>query len=115
MTHLKVIVFILIGLVVVILAVQNNEAMSTSVHFRIDPVFFEEKRATGVSVYQVAIIAFLLGVLSTGIYGMAERFRLKKKIKTLTRELQVKDQELNSLRNLPITHDDVSSDETESA
>jgi hypothetical protein len=42
---------------------------------------------------------------------MIERFRLKRQIKTLTKELQIKDQELNSLRNLPITSDDVSATE----
>ena len=35
--------------------------------------------------------------------GMIERFRLKKQLKIVTNASAAKDQELNSLRNLPIT------------
>lgn len=115
MTHLKVILVIVVSLLVIVLVVQNHQAMSTAVQFRLNPVFSPEMVTGEVSLYQVAIITFLLGVLSTGIYGMIERFRLKRQIKTLTKELQIKDQELNSLRNLPITSDDVSATEMDSA
>jgi ATP adenylyltransferase len=47
-------------------------------------------------------------VLVTGFYGIIERFRLKGEIKTLVSTSREKDKELNSLRNLPITSDDVS-------
>lgn len=107
MKHVKAILVILIALVVVILAVQNNEAMSKTVQFRINPVFFEEMRTPPVSLYQVIIITFLVGVLCMGLYGMIERLRLKKQIKAVTRELKDKDKELNSLRNLPITTEEV--------
>jgi hypothetical protein len=43
---------------------------------------------------------------------MTERFRLKRKIKTLTKEANEKDKELNSLRNLPVTTDDVGGEKT---
>jgi putative membrane protein len=111
MTHLKVVLVVLVSLAVIVLVVQNHQAMSTAVQFRVNPVFFPEVTSGGVTLYQVAIITFLLGILITGIYGMIERFRLKRQIKTLTKELQIKDQELNSLRNLPITSDDVSATE----
>jgi ATP adenylyltransferase len=58
-------------------------------------------------------IAFLFGVLVTGFYGIIERFRLKREIKTLVSTSQEKDKELNSLRNLPITSDDVSPSQTD--
>jgi hypothetical protein len=47
--------------------------------------------------------------LSIGLYGIAERFRLKKKIKVLSRTLEEREKEVNSLRNLPITSDQVPS------
>ena len=43
MTHLKAIVFILFGLAVIVLVVQNNAALSTTVKFRMNPYFFQEK------------------------------------------------------------------------
>ena len=115
MAHLKFILVILIGLGMVILAVQNHAAMSTTVQFRISPVFWGEMTSGQVSVYQVAIMAFLFGVLLTGSYGMVERFRLKRQIKRAKKELQDKDKELSSLRNLPITADEVGTVESDSA
>ena len=115
MKHLKVVIVVLISLAVIVLVVQNHEAMSTTVQFRLNPVFFPEMTTGAVTLYQVAIITFLVGILITGIYGMVERFRLKRQIKTLTKELQIKDQELNSLRNLPITADEVGAPEMDRA
>ncbi len=113
MTHLKLILVILLGVIIVILAIQNNEAMSKTVQFRMNPVFFAEKRSGDVSLYQVVLVSFLLGVVATGVYGMVERFRMKRQIKTILRELQDKEKELSSLRNLPLTYEHESAGETQ--
>jgi ATP adenylyltransferase len=113
MTHLKIILVILVSLLVIILAVQNDGAMSQKIEFKLDLFLFDEIRTTEVSIYQVAIIAFLLGLVATGFYTIIEHFRFKKQIKMLSAELQDKDQELNSLRNLPITSEDVHSGQTD--
>ena len=107
MTHLKAIVFILIGLAVIVLVVQNHAAMSKTVTFRLNPYFFQERTTSEITLYEVVILTYLLGVLSIGLYGIAERFRLKKKIKVLTRTLEEREKEVNNLRNLPITSDPV--------
>ena len=107
MTHLKAIVFILIGLAVIVLVVQNNAALSTTVKFRMNPYFFQEKMTSDITLYEIVIVTYLLGVLSIGLYGITERFRLKKKIKVLTRTLEEREKEVNNLRNLPITSDQV--------
>ncbi len=107
MGHLKIILGILIGLLVIIVAVQNNDTLNKTVQLRMNPVFTEEMKSGEISLYQLVLVSFLVGVLGTGLHGMIERFRLKKKIKILTRELQDKDKELSSLRNLPLTYDSV--------
>ncbi len=107
MTHLKAIVFILIGVAVVVLVVQNNAALSTTVQFRMNPYFFQEKVTSDITLYEIVIVTYLVGVLSIGLYGIAERFRLKKKIKVLTKTLEEKEKEVNNLRNLPITSDPI--------
>lgn len=108
MSHLKIIVGILIGLFVLIVAVQNNDTLNRTVSLRMNPVIATEMRSGEVSLYQLILVSFLVGVLGTGIHGMIERFRLKRQIRNLTRELQDKDKELSSLRNLPLTYDSVS-------
>jgi hypothetical protein len=107
MTHLKAIVFILLGLAVIVLVVQNNAALSTTVNFRMNPYFFQERISSDITLYEVVIVTYLLGVLSIGLYGITERFRLKKKIKVLSRTLEEKEKEVSNLRNLPITSDHV--------
>ena len=113
MKHLRYIVAIILMLFVVILIVENHEAMSTNVRFKLKLLSFE-RQSNEMSLYFVVTIAFLFGVLISGLYGIVERFRLKKQTKMLTREAQDKDKELNSLRNLPITSDEVSSAQTNS-
>jgi uncharacterized membrane protein YciS (DUF1049 family) len=115
MAQLKAIIIVLVGLVIVVAVVQNNEAMSTALTFRFNPLLWSEWRAEGVSVYQVTIIAFLLGALIVGFFGLFERFRLKSRIKTLSKELESKEQELKSFRNLAITSDQPGSGENDRA
>ena len=108
MKHLKFILAIIIMLVVVVIVVQNSDAFSKAVVFKIDFLGIQWQ-SSSISLYYIVTIAFLFGVLVTGVYGMLERFRLKKQLKILTSASTAKDQELNSLRNLPITSEDVGS------
>ena len=109
MRHLRFVLAIVIMLTVVVLLVENYEAFSQKVFFRLD-LFSLHYQSAPISMYNVVAVAFLLGVLVAGFYGMLERFRLLKRIRTLVNTAKEKDKELNSLRNLPITSDNVGSD-----
>jgi len=111
MKHLKFILAIVIMLIVVVIIVQNSDALSKAVVFKIN-FFGLQWQSFSVSLYYIVTIAFLFGVLTTGLYGMIERFRLKKQIKILASASAAKDQELNSLRNLPITTEETSPEES---
>ena len=111
MKHVKFMLAIILMLVVVILIVQNHEAMSTKVSFQVK-FFSYHFQSSNMSVYYIVTISFLFGVIISGLYGIIERFRLMKALKLIRATSQEKDQELNSLRNLPITSDDISQDET---
>jgi len=109
MKHVKFIVAIVIMLLAVVLIAENLAALSTTVVFQI--IFFSlSVKTADMPLYYVLPITFLFGVLITGIYGIRERFRLSKQIKTLIAQSKAKDKELNSLRNLPITSEDMVSD-----
>lgn len=110
MKHIKAILIILFVLLIITVAVQNNSVMATKVTFSLNLLVFHHQTPP-MSLYSVVIIAFLLGVLFMGFYGIAERFRLKKEIKALMRESRGKDQELQSLRNLPVTAEGVTANE----
>lgn len=102
MKHLKFILAIVILLAMLIIIVQNDNALSKSVVFKLDLVSIHWQ-SSAISIYYIVTVAFLFGVLITGLYGIVERFRLKKEIRLLTAASDAKDRELNSLRNLPIT------------
>lgn len=114
MKHLKIIVVILVVLLAFIVAVQNFNALTTPVEFRVGLLFLDEYK-TSMPLSLVAIITFLIGVIFMGVYGMAERFSLKRQIKKLMKESKEKDRELNSLRNLPVTTEDMRADQTSDA
>ena len=111
MKHLKFIFVILIVFILVILAYQNGEALFKTVQFRMNLGFFNEIRSPEIAVGLVMLMTFFLGVIVVGFCGIVERFRLNRQIKGYAKELEVKNNELNSLRNLPITSDDVKIDQ----
>ena len=108
MKHFRFIIAILLILLVLTVIIQNHLAMSTAVVFRLN-LLFTEFTSTPMSLYIVVPLKFFFGVLITWFYGMIEHYRLRRDIKALEKGLREKDKELNSLRNLPITSDDVSS------
>jgi ATP adenylyltransferase len=111
MKQLKAILVILFLLLIIIVAVQNHEALSTKVKFRVDVVFFDFQTGE-MSLYFVSVITFLVGVFFAGLIGITERYRLTRQTKNLVRDIKEKDKELNSLRNLPVTAEDVSQEQT---
>jgi len=104
MKQVKAIASILVMLFVVIIVVENLEQLSKTLTLRVDLLFWGVKTAP-MAFYLVMIIAFLIGVLVAGFFGIFERFRLKKEIKRLSKETKEKDKELNSYRNLPIVEE----------
>jgi ATP adenylyltransferase len=111
MKQVKAILVILFLLLIIIVAVQNHEALSTKVKFRVDVVFLNYQTGE-MSLYFVSVITFLIGVFFAGLIGITERFRLNRQTKNLMRDIEEKDKELNSLRNLPVTAEDVSPEQT---
>ena len=101
MKHIKAIISILLMLLIVILVVENLGELSKTLTLKVDFLFWDSKTPP-MAFYLVVIIVFLLGILVAGFYGILERFKLKKKIRIISKEKKEKDKELNSLRNLPI-------------
>jgi uncharacterized integral membrane protein len=111
MNHFKWIFVVLLLVLAFILAVENYATLVTPVTFKLDLYFFEYQ-TSGMPLALFAIITFFIGLFSAWLYGIRERFSLKKQIKILQMTAKEKDNELNSLRNLPVTAEDVTSAET---
>ncbi|HDZ89681.1 MAG: LapA family protein [Deltaproteobacteria bacterium] len=111
MKQVKAIIVILFLLLVVILAVQNYQALSTPISFRANLLFMNAE-SSGLPVFLIAVVTFIVGVICTWAYGISERLNLKRQIKALMRDVNDKEKELNSLRNLPVTTEDMSADQS---
>jgi uncharacterized integral membrane protein len=103
---------IFLGLFVLIVVIQNYEAFSQTATFRIDLLFFRWQ-SPPISLYLISCITFCFGVVLTGFYSIFERFRLRREIKKLKKELSQKEKELVSLRNLPVSEEGISSKSSE--
>ena len=110
MKHVKAIIVILFLLVVVIVAVQNYQALTTPISFKVNLLFFNAE-TSALPVFLIAIITFLIGVLCIWVYGISERLDYRRQIKMLMKEVKEKEQELNSLRNLPVTSEALDSEQ----
>jgi len=101
MKHIKAIISIVVMLLAVVLIVENLAQLSQKLTLQVD-LYFWDWKTEPMAFYFVIIIVFLLGILIASLYGILERFKLKKGIRIISKEKREKDKELNSLRNLPI-------------
>jgi len=101
MKHIKAIISIVLMLLAVVLIVENLTQLSQKLTLKVD-LYFWDWKTEPMAFYFVIIIVFLLGILIASLYGIFERFKLKKEIRIISKEKREKDKELNSLRNLPI-------------
>lgn len=109
MKHIKALFLILFVLLIIIVSVQNIPNLKIPVVFKVDLGFFKYQ-TPNIPLASVAVVTFLIGILSMGFYGITERFRLKKQIKTLLSEARERENELNSIRNLSVTAEDIDAD-----
>jgi uncharacterized integral membrane protein len=109
MKHVKAIIVILFLLILVIVAVQNYQALTTSIIFKVNLRFFKAE-TPNLPIFLIAIVSFLIGVFCLWIYGISERLDYRRQIKMLMKDVREKEQELNSLRNLPVTSEAMGSE-----
>ena len=109
MKYVKAMFVTLFVMLLFILAIENFQDLTVPVKFRVN-LLFVNYETSAMPLALVAIITFVIGVLSCGLYGVAEIFKLRGQIKTLMKEAREKDAELNSFRNLPVNTEDMGSD-----
>lgn len=80
MKYVKGVFLIIVGLVVLVAAIQNYQAFSTSVQFRLNLLIFKAETPS-LSIFLIAVICFFLGVVITALFGIADNLRLRSKLK----------------------------------
>jgi hypothetical protein len=110
MKQIKVLIVILFLLLIVVLSVQNYAALTTKINFKANLLFLNYQTAD-LSIFLIAVVTFLFGVVVVWLFGLTERLSFKRQIKALMKDVKNNEMELNSLRNLPVIREDMSSDD----
>ena len=111
MKHIKALFVILFLMLVVIVVAENIPNLEKAVVFKLNLWFVNYQRPE-IPLGFVAVITFLIGILSMGFFGIVERFSLKKRIKMLQSELKEREREITSLNSTALTTELINSEET---
>ena len=107
MKIVKVVVFMLLGVLLIAFLFQNYNAFlsTTTLEFRLPAL--TPFRSMPIPLYGLILGSIFGGGLLAALYIGLGNFRLRRKIRLLRRENKGLQTELQSLRNLPITESDV--------
>ena len=111
MKHIKAFFIILFLMLVVIVVAENIPNLAKPVVFEVNLWFFDYQTPE-IPMGFVAVITFLIGILSMGFFGIVERFSLKKRVKMLQAEIKEREKEIHSLKSTALTSEFVNSEET---
>jgi len=107
MKALKAIFWGLLTLVLVLFLFQNRDALLYTTTLELNlfgPLHF---RTIPIPLYALVLGSILLGIIATAIYLGIGGYRLRQRLRELQKQNENLQQELNSLRNLPITEPDI--------
>jgi hypothetical protein len=108
MKYLRNILIVLVMLITIVFIVQNYEGFSQKfeigLNLYIDAISFKTPPIRG---WIIFLGSFFFGVVLASIGGLMERIRLKGELRQAKKEIDRLKEELNSLRNLPITEEPV--------
>jgi H+/Cl- antiporter ClcA len=101
----KGILWIALFVLAIVLVYQNEETLLTGVGFQANLTVFNVSQS--MSVWVVILISFFLGVVAMAFFSLMEYYHMKRDITAIKRAIKEKDKELNSLRNLPLTSNEL--------
>jgi uncharacterized integral membrane protein len=111
MKHVKALLVILFLMLVVIIVAQNIPNLEKPVVFTVNLWFFDYQTSE-IPLGFLAVITFLIGILSMGFFGILERFRLKKQVKMLRAEIKEMERDIHSLNSTALSTELVNSEDT---
>jgi len=98
-------VVIILFIILLALAVQNIESLTTSVLFEGKLILLNF--SFSVPIWSIIGVFFVAGLVAMAIFSVMDHYNLKRDINAIKRAVKEKDKELNSLRNLPITSNEL--------
>lgn len=101
MRYMKVLLLTLFFFVSMIFFIQNTAALSELMVLELD-ILGLELVSKQLPFYLIVLISFVAGAIFSLAYFLSEKLRLAKEFKAAKAKLAALEQEVNSLRNLPL-------------
>lgn len=120
MRYIKVLLLTLFFFISMIFFIQNNEMLSSDLILKLE-LFDLNFVSRELPFYLIVLLSFVVGSVFSMTYFLAEKLRLSHELKASKAKLAGLEQEVTSLRNLPLEeeaypsaskHETSSSDET---
>ena len=104
MRYVRVAALILLFFFAMLFFVQNHELLSTTVRLQLE-LFGAEFTSREIPFYLIVLFGFLAGGFISLIYLLGEKIRMSREIKRSRTKIKELEEEVNSLRNLPLEED----------
>ncbi|MBN2141357.1 MAG: LapA family protein [Desulfovibrionaceae bacterium] len=101
MRYLKIVLLVLFFVISMIFFIQNNDILSQKIVLGLN-VLFLDLHSAEMPLYFMILAAFLLGAILTTAHFLVEKLRLSNQLRTCRARLSGLEEEVNSLRNLPL-------------
>jgi len=102
MKYLRTVVYTALFLIAVTFIIQNYPDFSKEVTIKLN-LYVTSFETAAIQAWVLFLIAFFIGIVIASVVGFFERQHLRREIRASKREIGHLKQELNSLRNLPLT------------
>jgi putative membrane protein len=105
MRYLKVLCLVALFFVSMLFFVQNTDVLVQTIILQLG-LFSWSVTSAPVPHYLLILLAFVAGAILPMIYFLCEKIRLSKELRTARKTIKQQEEELNSLRNMPIEETD---------
>jgi len=104
MRYIKVLLLTLFFFVSMVFFIQNNQVLSSLLVLRLD-ILGLELVSREMPFYLIVLASFVIGSIFSMLYFLCEKIRLAKGLKAAKVKLAALEQEVTSLRNLPLQNE----------
>lgn len=106
MRYIKVLLLTLFFFVSMVFFIQNNQVIASLMVLRID-ILGLELVSREMPFYLIVLASFVVGSIFSMMYFLFEKIRLSRELKAAKAKLATLEQEVTSLRNLPLQNETV--------
>ncbi|GAB7022831.1 LapA family protein [Salidesulfovibrio brasiliensis] len=108
MRYLKVLALIILFVVSILFFSQNNQILAQSLVLKLDVPYIAELRSVPLPFYFLVLGGFVIGAILTMLYFLCEKLKSAKQLRDCRTRMNSLEQELNSLRNMPLNEEPMS-------